>query len=109
MTIMEEIEEFDFTNTTYRKIGDMCCKCETEEEAMRFLEKYREYSPEHADGNLGYLFGYYGEETRKRLYSLFKTCNHPIFGQKFGRGYEPTPDEAVEKGKQFGKNMHRGD
>ena len=91
----------DFKKLTWGQIGDICCSCKTPEEAKEFLDFYRKENPEGADHNLGYLFGYYGNETRERLYSLFPV-NHPIFGSGFGRGNDPTFKEAFEAGVKAG-------
>ena len=97
MTLMEEIEKFDFMSATVSALGDLCVKATSKEEAKRIIERYKTVN-EFAEQNLGYIFGYYGEETRARLYRLFPV-NHPIFGSGFGRGNEPTPAEAFQKGK----------
>jgi hypothetical protein len=87
MSVLKEIETFDFAN---RAIGDylsLCLKCKTKEEAELFLVKYRKIEPEYADQNLGYVFGYCSAEDRTKLYKLFPV-NHPIFGSVFGRERE---------------------
>ena len=49
-----------------------------------------------AKANLGYFAGYYDDETRKRVESLF-CCSHPIFGNIAKTG-PISPKEAFEKG-----------
>lgn len=78
-------------------IGDLMTygidKCETPEEAQEFMRLYRAESP-HADANIGYLSGYYGATTMRRIQQWFG-CVHPIFGTA-----TPTPEEAFEAGKK---------
>ena len=80
------IDEVDFSLVNISEIIQLCLKCQTVEEASRLRERYREYcnTPEIADGNLGYIFGYCSESDRKKLYGLF-SVTHPIFGSVFGR------------------------
>lgn len=87
-------------------IISLSLECDTKEEALEIIKQYEKYcdTPEIAHINLGYLFGYCNEDDRKKLYSLFPV-SHPIFGSKFGRGYEPTPIEAVNEGFKIVKRM----
>lgn len=80
---MQEIEEYDFGKGNIGSLLSLCCKCSTSDEASRLLERYRDVEGS-ADSNLGYIFGYCGEDTRKRLYKLFPVA-HPVFGAGFGR------------------------
>lgn len=63
---------------------------ETEEDITRFHEDYRVYmkregyDAQTADDNIGYILGYYGEETKKLWYGILEV-SHPIFGERFGR------------------------
>lgn len=80
--------------------------------AAEFIDDYGTYlesiNPE-MDGrnvarqNLGYMAGYYDQETAQKVYEFF-TCAHPIFGTEF-----PTPEEAFEKGKEWGEAIKRGE
>jgi hypothetical protein len=79
---------------------DLATACETTQDAARMLSEYRQEN-KHASENIGYMLGYLGAEERARLYRLFEGCNHPIFGPGFGRGHDPTPEEAFEAGKSF--------
>ena len=58
-----------------------------------------------AGQNLGYILGYYDRETREQWYGSLSAEDtpvvHPIFGPNFGRGYEPTAEEALEAGKRW--------
>ncbi len=83
MSVMEEIENYDFEGGTIGTLLSLCTKCNTTEEATRLLELYRGVN-ESADSNLGYIFGYCGEKERSRLYDLFPVA-HPVFGAGFGR------------------------
>ncbi len=94
----KKIEEFDFENSTISDLLMLCGEVQTKEEAQRVIERYKTVN-EHAEKNLGYIFGYLGQKERERLYNLFPV-NHPVFGSAFGRGYNPTPEECFEKGKQ---------
>jgi hypothetical protein len=67
------------TIKTAGELFDAAASCHTQAEADEFLRLYRA-SNEHADANLGYIIGYGDEDTRKRLYGLFR-MGHPIFGQ----------------------------
>ena len=99
MTIMEEIDKFNFAQGTIGTLLSLCCKVTTEEEAKHLLEKYREAEPRFADQNLGYIFGYCDDKTRERLYRLFPV-SHPVFGAGFGRGSDPSPEAAFAAGKR---------
>lgn len=83
MSVMEEIEGFNFEGGTIGTLLSLCGKCNTQVEASRLLERYRDVN-ESADSNLGYIFGYCGSEERVRLYGLFPVT-HPVFGAGFGR------------------------
>lgn len=66
---------------TIGKLLDTALACETKEEAERMLFDYRTENPEHADANLGYVFGYVEPpERRAALYALFEGIEHPVFG-----------------------------
>ena len=107
--IKQRIEEFPFNEEYGRERGSMgdlmeiVLDIKTKEDAARILERYREFNPKFADQNLGYFFGYCDEETRKRLYGLFPV-SHPVFGSGFGRGKDPTPEEAFYKGRKIIKS-----
>lgn len=49
--------------------------------------------------NLGYIAGYYNNETRARVERLFK-CEHPIFGAIALNG-PPTPEQAFQAGLDY--------
>lgn len=90
-----------FSGLPIQGIVDICLRCNTKEDAENILRQYEEYcaTPEIAHINLGYIFGYVGDESRKKLYSLFPV-NHPAFGEKFGRNDESEDvviKDAVEK------------
>lgn len=92
-------------------IGDIlrrCLKCTTVEEAVVFLKEYEEHvgDKDLAWKNLGYVFGYLDNEERERMYQLFPV-NHPFFGPGFGRGKDPTPQEAFDAGKKMGEYQRR--
>ncbi len=92
----------------YLTIGDLltaCAKCKTERDADDVLRKAQEDNPNHAAENIGYILGYLESNERDRLYPLFPTCNHPIFGKGFGRGENPSPEEAFTKGKELGEKL----
>lgn len=55
--------------------------------------------------NLGYILGYFGDETQKLWYGALPDVSHPIFGPSFGRGGNPTPEEAFNAGVEFAKNI----
>lgn len=69
------------------------------EHTMRF-GKSRKEAENIEQQNLGYYAGYYDHETRLRVERLFN-CVHPIFGAV--SEHIPTPEEAFELGRQFGK------
>lgn len=84
----------------------ICLKCNTKEEASEVLREYGEQceSPEIAQTNFGYIFGYAEGEDRKKLYSLF-SLSHPIFGPAFGHCDED--DKIVDALGGIIKNMNR--
>ena len=65
---------------SFLTIGDFMTKgiecCLTAEEARAFMAAYRAETP-HADVNIGYLSGYYGEADRCRIQEWFGVV-HPI-------------------------------
>lgn len=66
---------------TVRSLIEGALACTTQEEATAYLDAYRADNPEHADENLGYVFGYVEPpERRAALYALFEGISHPIFG-----------------------------
>lgn len=80
------IAKIHFKQANISDIIELCLKCETKKEASELRERYRAYciTPEVADGNLGYMFGYCNGEQRKKLYGIFPVV-HPAFGKDFGR------------------------
>ena len=64
-------------------------------------------TPEIAHKNLGYIFGYCNTEDRKKLYTLFPV-NHPIFGSEFGRGSDPSLEDAFKIGEKMGEEIKEG-
>lgn len=99
-----KFDNIDFKNLSMGQIVELCLKCETKEDANDLLRQYEKCfdNPAIAGENLGYVFGYYDPETRDKLYSLF-TVDHPIFGHGFGRGYDPSPEEAFKMGEKMGE------
>ena len=87
----------------------LCLQCETKEDASEVLRQYENYfdNPEIAHKNLGYIFGYCDPEVRKRLYALFPV-DHPAFGHGFGRGDDPSPEEAFKTGEAMGDEIKEG-
>jgi hypothetical protein len=104
-----------FGNIDFSKLGDigklltLCLKCETKEDAGEVLRQYEKYcdTPQIADSNLGYIFGYCNEEDRKKLYSLFPV-SHPVFGTAFGRLGNSSPGDALKIGKKMGDEIKKG-
>ena len=88
---------------TIRDLLDAVVACKTQDEADAVLAKAKEDNPQHAEENIGYLLGYLDRDTLYRVARLFATCNHPVFGTDFGRGQEPSPEEAFEMGKRMGE------
>jgi hypothetical protein len=108
---MDEYKGFEWKGKqvlTIGQIGDAACALTTPEEAAEFLAAYKAVN-QHAEANIGYLMGYYGDEERSRVYRLMdqagKVVVHPVFGARFGRGQDPTPEEAFEAGKKLGRSM----
>ena len=62
-----------------------------------------------AGQNLGYILGYYGPETREEWYGCLSDEDtpvvHPVFGAGFGRGKDPTPEEAIQAGKDWASSQ----
>lgn len=57
--------------------------------------------------NLGYMAGYYGNETRGRVERLFR-CTHPVFGPIAERG-SPTAEGAFQMGVDIGARAKVGE
>lgn len=67
------------TISTAGDLFDAANSCKTQDDANRFLAAYRANN-ENADANLGYVIGYGDDDTRDRLYRLFR-LDHPVFGK----------------------------
>lgn len=70
----------------------------SKEEAAEFLRLSRAENPEHADANIGYLFGYFNRDKWKKLSELFGVL-HPVFGDN----YNLTDDEILKMGVERGQ------
>jgi hypothetical protein len=68
--------------------------------------KTREEAEAVERSNLGYFAGYYSEDTRRRVESLFH-CAHAIFGSIAEKG-PPTPEEALEAGRKLATTPRGG-
>jgi hypothetical protein len=77
----------------YREIVDLALKLEGAEQE-EFVEKYCSTGV-YARQNIGYVSGYYDNDTADKIMKIFKTA-HPIFGTK-----HPAPEEAFEMGKRM--------
>lgn len=66
-----------------------------QEDADEFMRLVREFNPEHGDENIGYLTGYFSQETAEEMRKLFGVV-HPIFGTR-----SPTTKEAFQAGKNL--------
>lgn len=100
---MGRFDDLKTKGVPIEKVLDICLKCNTKEEAYNVLKEYEKQhdDPEVARQNLGYIFGYADDESRKKLYSLF-SVTHPIFGEKFGREENKTAVlENVKKSLQL--------
>ena len=95
---MGEFDNLKVVNIPISDLLDICERCKTEDDAKKVLNQMIEQSdsPEIATENLGYIFGYAGEEERKRLYSLFH-LSHPIFGEGFGKGDDGKYVESLKE------------
>ncbi len=87
---------------------DTACACETKDDAARMLDDYRLENPEHADENLGYIFGYVEPPKRRAaLYALFEGIQHPVFGGDAMASDKATPaspmDEIVKAQAEFNR------
>lgn len=100
-----DLDNIDFAKLDIGGIIGLCLKCENETDAKKVLTQYEKYcdTPEIAHKNLGYIFGYCNSKDRMKLYSLFPV-DHPVFGKEFGRGSDPTPQEAFAMAKKLFKN-----
>ncbi len=104
-----QFDDIDFKNLSMGQIVELCLKCETKEDANELLRQYEKCfdNPTVARYNLGYMFGYFDPEDRKKLYSIF-TVDHPVFGHGFGRGRDPSPEEAFKTGEKIGNEISTG-
>lgn len=98
--------DIDFTKLSMGQIVKLCLKCETKEDANELLRQYEKCfdDPVIARDNLGYMFGYYDSDVRKKLYDLFPV-DHPVFGPGFGRGSDPSPEYAFKIGEKMGDEI----
>ncbi len=101
--------DIDFTKLSIGQIVSLCLNCDTKEDANEFLMRYEKCfdDPVVARNNLGYMFGYYDPEDRKKLYALFPV-NHPMFGHGFGRGDDISGEEAFKMGEMMGEEIRQG-
>lgn len=85
---------------TMGDIGDaVCAILKMPEEKGRaaaklFMDEYLDDTP-HAYHNIGYMSGYYDNETMAKIQDWFQTA-HPVFGRTI-----PTPEQAFEAGKKL--------
>lgn len=91
------------------------CNIEEPEDIRKFVKEYEQDMLLHGDPeikgreieiarqNIGYILGYLGEKDRNRIYAALPNVSHPVFGAGFGRGHDPTPKEAIEKGEEMGR------
>jgi len=78
---------------------------------VNHIQKYLDSEPRDdnmtaediARTNLGYFAGYYNDETRERVESLF-TCSHPIFGTIKTHG-QPSAEQALRSGMDLAQNQ----
>jgi hypothetical protein len=99
---------------TYGECLDPAMKITNVEDAKQYFRDYVKFikntidensytegkSPEEiAKHNLGYYAGYFDDETRNRVESLF-LCEHPIFGSIKENG-KPTPEESFKLGMEW--------
>ena len=68
-------------------------------------ETVRGREHEIACSNIGYILGYYGDETQRLWYGNLPDVVHPVFGAGFGRGKTITTEEAFNMGMEQGKKM----
>jgi len=79
------MSEFIWKDKEIETFGDLASavvSCKTREEAQEFMAVYRAIDGENADGNVGYLAGYYDRETAQKIWDWFGT-EHPIFGATY--------------------------
>ncbi len=91
-------------NKELKTLGDMSDAVQaitTKTEALQFMDAYRKLNPEHADENIGYLTGYFNNETRAKMQDLFEVA-HPIFGRS-----SISPEGALAKGFELGNKLKR--
>ncbi len=81
----------------YREIVDFALALEGKEQE-EFAEAYCNTGV-YARQNIGYISGYYSQETAEKIMKIFKTA-HPIFGTK-----RPEPEEAFEMGKRMAQEF----
>jgi hypothetical protein len=67
------------------------------DDIRQFFKEYEEYMIKHSDASIkgrerevarsdvGYVLGYYCDETRKLWYGVLSEVGHPFFGHGFGR------------------------
>jgi hypothetical protein len=114
MNLFEQMESFDKKrNPVFTAIE----KLKRPEDIQRFVSEYEEWLVKNGDAsikgreretarsNVGYILGYYSDETMKLWYANLPDVNHPVFGSGFGRGKEVTPEEAFAKGIEMGKKL----
>lgn len=103
------MSDFIWKNKTLKTMGEVLAAVsavQTREEAQAFLAAYEKITP-HARANIGYGLGYMDRAETERLAALFEGCNHPVFGEKFGRGAYPTSEEAFAIGVAEGRKARK--
>jgi len=81
---------------TYGDVMNAVQGCATQEEAKEFMRLYEAENP-HAKDNVGYMAGYFDNDTKYRIFDWFGVT-HPIFGNT-----DPTFNEALLAGIKMGR------
>ncbi len=91
----------------------------TAREIREFMRGYERYLIRHpndstkgreietARSNVGYILGYFDDAVQRKWYRALPEVSHPVFGYGFGRGYNPTPEEAFKMGQELGEEINK--
>jgi hypothetical protein len=101
---------------SFHEIFEQALKIETKKDATQYMADYVKWIQNKswdkplikepldiARENFGYWAGYYSNDTRRKIESLFE-CEHPYFGSIEKNG-PPTPKQAFEMGLAIGERM----
>ena len=98
---MPTFQELDELEPSRNVVFTAIEKLKDAEAIQAFFQEYCDIVGQRmASKNVGYILGYYRDETIRRWFDALPTVYHPIFGRTIGI----TPEEAFKAGQDFAKS-----